>query len=171
MGFYSKIWINYQNEAKLTFELFFKSLLEGKKWNLFFFRQLFGFMSILKKKLCWKLKIKSWSYIPYPFSYIFPCESFCSIKTDWVLFFLIYLILKKKNWKLRKTPQSLDKINLWLPIIHAYTRFLGGSHVGRVKIFWYVINQTLKITFRQKEKTQHFDPSLSSGPLNEEKYL
>ena len=41
---------------------------------------------------------------------------------------------------------------------------LGGSRARRFIIFWYVINQTLKINFYLK-KIGNFDPNLSSGPL------
>ena len=168
--FIVQIWFTYQNEAKTirkaSLALFFFNLVwiifhepsNRKKLKSVIFRQLFDFRSILLKNRAENEKSRAELLFHIISAMFWYASHLCSIWTDWVLLFLINLF-----WSWENRPQSFDKVNKWIPIIHAYPLFWGGSRARRLVIFLHVNNQTLKITFRHQKNTT-FWPNLARRP-------
>ena len=122
--FIVQIWFTNPNEAKSTRKkvgIIFHKHSYRKKWNLFF-STIIRLQVHIKKRPCWKWKIQSWVLLLILSALFRYTRHLCSIKTECALFFLINLFLQKtKSWE--KRPQSFDKENLRLPIMHAWPRF------------------------------------------------
>ena len=80
------IWFTYQNEAKsirkMSSALFFYYVWINFQWpsnrkklKCYFFSTIILLQVYITKKHCWKWKIQSWSFFPYPFTYVLMCKS------------------------------------------------------------------------------------------------
>ena len=169
--FIVQIWFTYQNVAKtirkrssalfflIKSEVFFISLLIGTNWNPFFSRNIRLQVNITKKNSAENQKSRAELFFLIFSAIFWYASQLCSIKTDWVLLYLINLFLE--NWKLRNIPSTF-----WLnePMNTYNTCILPiwGVYVRTLIIFWHVMSHTLKITFCQKNMT--FWPIMTRRP-------